>query len=45
MLGRIVAEFTMTQFDDDREASLQFMRDMAEEYVVLTQHGPDESVH
>ena len=36
MLERIVSHFTATQFDDDRAASLQFMRDIAEEYVVET---------
>ena len=36
MLSRIVGHFTATQFDDDRAASLQFIRDIAEEFVVET---------
>ena len=39
MLQRIVRHFSATQFDDDRAASLQFMRDVAEEYVVETLDG------
>lgn len=39
MLSRIVVHFTATQFDDDRAASLQFMRDIAEEFVVETVDG------
>ncbi len=35
MLEQIVRKFTATQFDDDREATLRFMREIAEEFVLL----------
>lgn len=41
MLSRIVGHFTATQFDDDRAASLQFIRDVAEEFVVETVDAGD----
>ena len=34
MLSRLVNELNATQFDDDRQHTMQFVRDMAEEYLV-----------
>ncbi len=34
MLERIVGEFVATQFDDDRSRSLQYLRDIADDYAL-----------
>ena len=34
MLERIVGEFVATQFDDDRSRSLQYLREIADEYAL-----------
>ena len=34
VLERIVQKFTETQFDDDRADTLQFVREISEEYLV-----------
>ncbi len=38
MLERVVGEFVATQFDDDRSRSLQYLREIADEYA-LTRLG------
>ena len=37
LLERVVAEFAETQFDDDRNGTYQFLREIADEYALLQQ--------